>query len=52
MFYCYLLEAYSVLMRKIEREKLNGREYGEKLGGVEEGEDIIRIYGMRKKIYL
>lgn len=49
MFYCYLLEACSVLMRKIEREKPNGREDGEKLGGVEEREDIIRIYCMRKK---
>lgn len=52
MFYCYLLEACSVLMREIKREKLNGREDGEKLGGVEEGEDIIRIYCMRKKTYL
>lgn len=31
---------------------LDGRLHGEEIGGVEEGETIIRIYSVRKKIDL
>ena len=56
MFYfvmscCHLLEDCSFLMRDRKVVDLERRRGGEELGGVDEGETVIRIYCIKKGIY-
>jgi hypothetical protein len=46
--FCNFLEACSLLMIGRNRVYLEGKGWEEKLGGIEVGETVLRIYCMRK----
>jgi hypothetical protein len=49
ILFCYVLEACSFPTRDRKGVDLDGRGHGEKLGGVERRETVIRIYCMKKE---
>ena len=49
LFFCYLLEPRSFLMKARKEVDLNARGDKEKLGEVEGEETVIRIYCMRRE---
>lgn len=51
MFGCYLLEACSFQLKDRKRVDSDSKRGGEKLQGLEERENAIRIYFMRIKIF-
>lgn len=50
MFGCYLLEACSFQLKDRKRVDSDSKRGGEKVQGLEERENAIRIYFMRIKI--
>lgn len=46
MFFCYLLETCSLLMRDRKGEDLEGREGDRELGGMEGWETVTSMYCM------